>query len=133
MHGGLHLALVRGEPARRAAAGARARADTLARPARHPRRALGWTLRARARAHRARAHGVVVVLRPEELPSEIVGTVRARARAGRGASGGSVLRTYGIGAQILRDLGVHAHARAVGAAPHAGMSAFGLEIAGYEE
>jgi 3,4-dihydroxy 2-butanone 4-phosphate synthase/GTP cyclohydrolase II len=44
-----------------------------------------------------------------------------------------VLRTYGIGAQILRDLGV-TRMRVLSAPRQLlGISAFGLEIAGYEE
>jgi 3,4-dihydroxy 2-butanone 4-phosphate synthase/GTP cyclohydrolase II len=44
-----------------------------------------------------------------------------------------VLRTYGIGAQILRDLGVSR--MLVLSAPRQllGISAFGLEVVGYEE
>ncbi|MCP6237265.1 hypothetical protein NL436_27665, partial [Klebsiella pneumoniae] len=48
-------------------------------------------------------------------------------------SGASVLRTYGIGAQILRDLGVH-RMRVLSAPKHLyGISGFGLEITEYVE
>jgi 3,4-dihydroxy 2-butanone 4-phosphate synthase/GTP cyclohydrolase II len=46
---------------------------------------------------------------------------------------GAVLRTYGIGAQILRDLGV-TRMRVLSAPRQLlGISAFGLEVTGYEE
>ena len=52
---------------------------------------------------------------------------------GADAAAGSVLRTYGIGAQILRDLGV-TRMRVLSAPKQLlGIAAFGLEIAGYEE
>jgi 3,4-dihydroxy 2-butanone 4-phosphate synthase/GTP cyclohydrolase II len=45
--------------------------------------------------------------------------------------GGQVLRTYGIGAQILKDLGVR-HMRVLSAPKQMhGISAFDLEIEGY--
>jgi 3,4-dihydroxy 2-butanone 4-phosphate synthase/GTP cyclohydrolase II len=50
-------------------------------------------------------HGIVVVLRPEETAADIVG-MGAHEAAPEAGEGGAVLRTYGIGAQILRDLGV---------------------------
>jgi 3,4-dihydroxy 2-butanone 4-phosphate synthase/GTP cyclohydrolase II len=47
------------------------------------------------------------------------------------AADGSVLRTYGIGAQILKDLGVR-RMRVLSAPKHLqGISAFDLEVAGY--
>jgi 3,4-dihydroxy 2-butanone 4-phosphate synthase/GTP cyclohydrolase II len=52
---------------------------------------------------------------------------------GAESAAGAVLRTYGIGAQILRDLGV-SRMRVLSAPRQLlGISAFGLEIAGYEE
>ena len=76
-------------------------------------------------------HGIVVVLRPEESPEDIVG---AGAREhGADAAAGAVLRTYGIGAQILRDLGV-SRMRVLSAPRQLlGIAAFGLEVTGYEE
>jgi 3,4-dihydroxy 2-butanone 4-phosphate synthase/GTP cyclohydrolase II len=77
--------------------------------------------------------GVVVLLRPHESPLEIAEAVRSAERvpvAGR-AQGAQVLRTYGIGAQILRDLGIR-RMRVLSAPKQMhGLSAFGLEVAGY--
>ena len=58
-------------------------------------------------------------------------------RASAGAEGAApaaaaqVLRTYGIGAQILRDLGVQPDARAVGAEADARPVGFDLEVVEY--
>jgi 3,4-dihydroxy 2-butanone 4-phosphate synthase/GTP cyclohydrolase II len=77
--------------------------------------------------------GVVVLLRPHESPLEIAQAVRAAERpaAPARARGAQVLRTYGIGAQILRDLGV-SRMRVLSAPKQMhGLSAFGLEVADY--
>lgn len=94
-----------------------------------------WTLRA-AMARIARAPcGVVVILRQSETPRELadaVGTPERTERRERGrAQAGSALRTIGVGAQILQDLGVRR--MQVLSAPRQlhGLNAFGLEIAGY--
>ena len=62
---------------------------------------------------------MIVILRPEETPRDLMDAVQASASIERRrpaqARRRKVLRTYGIGAQILRDLGVTPHARAVGA------------------
>jgi 3,4-dihydroxy 2-butanone 4-phosphate synthase/GTP cyclohydrolase II len=47
------------------------------------------------------------------------------------SAGGQVLRTYGVGAQILKDLGI-SRMRVLSAPKQMhGISAFGLEIDGY--
>lgn len=92
----------------------------------------GWTLRAALERVAREPHGIVVVLRPVESGSELVAPADAGAATER-ARRGAVLRTYGIAAQILRDLGVTR--MRVLSAPRdlPGIGAFGLEIAGYEE
>jgi len=94
-----------------------------------------WTLRS-ALARIARAPcGVVVILRQSETPRELadaVGTPERGERRERGrVQAGSALRTIGVGAQILQDLGVRR--MQVMSAPRQlhGLNAFGLEIAGY--
>ncbi len=132
VHRRLHVALVRGEPGDIPPLVRVHLRDT-------PRDLIGirgehagWTLRAALARVARESHGIVVVLRPEEAPSEIVGT-GARDHGADTGEGGGVLRTYGIGAQILRDLGV-TRMRVLSAPRHLlGISAFGLEIAGYEE
>jgi 3,4-dihydroxy 2-butanone 4-phosphate synthase/GTP cyclohydrolase II len=78
--------------------------------------------------------GVIVILRPEESARELMRSVGALgaerepvARGGRAMD----LRTFGIGAQILRALGVK-KMRVLSAPKHMhGLSGFGLEVAEY--
>jgi 3,4-dihydroxy 2-butanone 4-phosphate synthase/GTP cyclohydrolase II len=97
----------------------------------------GWNLRA-AIARIAREEcGVVVLLRQQDSTGallESLRTVRRPEESGDAAAErGTVLRTHGIGAQILRDLGVKR--MRVLSAPRQlrGIAAFGLEITGYED
>ncbi len=75
----------------------------------------------------------MVLLRPHESPLEIAEAVRSAERSavvGK-ARGAQVLRTYGIGAQILRDLDI-TRMRVLSAPKQMhGLSAFGLEVAEY--
>ena len=92
----------------------------------------GWTLRAALERIAREPHGVVVVLRPQQSLSEVVDP-SAPDHAADSAAGRAVLRTYGIGAQILRDLGI-TQMRVLSAPRQLlGIAAFGLEITGYEE
>ena len=131
VYGRLHVALVRGEPGHSPPLVRVHLRDT-------PRDLIGirgehaaWTLAAAMRRIAREPHGIVVLLRPEETFEDVIG---AGAREpGAEPAGGAVLRTYGIGAQILRDLGV-SRMRVLSAPRQLlGISAFGLEIAGYEE
>jgi 3,4-dihydroxy 2-butanone 4-phosphate synthase/GTP cyclohydrolase II len=94
-----------------------------------------WTLRAALERVSRSPCGVVVLLRQQEPPRELADAVRtladrAAAEAGQPLSG-PVLRTFGIGAQILQDLGVR-RMRVLSAPKHMyGISAFGLEIVDY--
>jgi len=94
---------------------------------------LGWPLRAAVRRVAAEDSGVVIILRPEETPREFMDSVRhldARPAAAR-TVGATVLRTYGIGAQILKDLGLK-RMRVLSAPKQLqGLSAFDLEITEY--
>ena len=64
-------------------------------------------------------------------PEDIIGA--GAHEQGADAAAGAVLRTYGIGAQILRDLGV-SRMRVLSAPRQLlGIAAFGLEVTGYEE
>jgi 3,4-dihydroxy 2-butanone 4-phosphate synthase / GTP cyclohydrolase II len=100
-----------------------------------------WTLRAALQRIVEAGNGVVVLLRQAESAAEIAEALRvppeeAAAAAGTasepGAPGeGRVLRTFGIGAQILKDLGVR-RMRVLSAPKQMhGISAFDLEIEGY--
>jgi len=83
-------------------------------------------------------HGVAVVLRPEESARELMRAVQALTAApepepevGQRAKRGMDFRTFGIGAQIVRALGVK-RMRVIGAPKqmHA-LSGFGLEVVDY--
>jgi 3,4-dihydroxy 2-butanone 4-phosphate synthase/GTP cyclohydrolase II len=96
---------------------------------------LGWPLRSAMQRIAQEGNGVVVILRPEETPRELMDAVRSVAPGGLPTSarqhGAQVLRTYGIGAQILRDLGVR-RMRVLSAPKQMhGLSGFGLEVVEY--
>ncbi len=94
---------------------------------------LGWPLRAAMRRVAAESSGVVVILRPEETPREFMDTVRhlsAKPATAR-SPGATVVRTYGIGAQILKDLGL-SRMRVLSAPKQLqGLAAFDLEVTEY--
>jgi 3,4-dihydroxy 2-butanone 4-phosphate synthase/GTP cyclohydrolase II len=91
---------------------------------------LGWPLRDAMHRIAEDGNGVVVFLRGEESPLELIESVRALGGAARPVSG-QVLRTYGIGAQILQDLGV-TRMRVLSAPKQLqGLAAFGLTITEY--
>ncbi|MBV8876934.1 MAG: 3,4-dihydroxy-2-butanone-4-phosphate synthase [Gammaproteobacteria bacterium] len=102
--------------------------------------ARAWTLRAAMQRIVESGNGVVVVLRQQESPRELAAAVRAFAApaattvAGEGSAEsveGTVLRTFGVGAQILKDLGVK-RMRVLSAPKQMhGISAFGLEVESY--
>lgn len=118
-----------------------------------------WTLRAALGRIAEAGSGVVVILRDQETGADLTDALRAlgsqistakgtpaasdSTRSASGASrapahttpavsaGGQVLRTYGVGAQILKDLGI-SRMRVLSAPKQMhGISAFGLEIDGY--
>ena len=134
VNGTVHLALVRGTLERATAPLVRVHLkDTVrdlvgAREDGH-----SWSLRSAMERIAREGAGVVVLLRPHESPLEIAEAVRSAepsAAAGH-ARGAQVLRTYGIGAQILRDLEI-TRMRVLSAPKQMhGLSAFGLEVAGY--
>jgi len=102
-------------------------------------RAGTWTLqRALARVAEEGA-GVVVILQQEEKPADLVNRIRHFQGKHEGLElparkqGREEMRTYGLGSQILADLGV-GRMRVLGHAMKApGMSGFGLEIIEYIE
>jgi 3,4-dihydroxy 2-butanone 4-phosphate synthase/GTP cyclohydrolase II len=94
---------------------------------------LGWPLRAAIRRVADEPSGVVVILRPEETPRDFMDNVRqldAKPATARNP-GATVVRTYGIGAQILKDLGLK-RMRVLSAPKQLqGLSAFDLEVTEY--
>jgi len=96
-----------------------------------------WTLTAALARVAQEGEGVVVILQQEESPAGLLGRIRhlsdSAGEWGSTAEERAVLRTYGLGSQILSDLGI-GQMRVLGHATKApGMSGFGLEIAEYLE
>jgi 3,4-dihydroxy 2-butanone 4-phosphate synthase/GTP cyclohydrolase II len=96
---------------------------------------LGWRLRDALARIAQEGVGVVVLLRPDESPRELMDAVQDLKTGTRKSDGGlpgaNVLRTYGIGAQILRDLQVH-RMRVLSAPKQMhGLSGFDLEVVEY--
>ncbi len=98
--------------------------------------AKAWTLRAALERIAHAGSGALVILRNRESAEALAETVRAADASAPppGASAGDhgqVLRTYGLGAQILKDMGVR-RMRVLSAPKQMhGISAFDLEIEGY--
>jgi 3,4-dihydroxy 2-butanone 4-phosphate synthase/GTP cyclohydrolase II len=98
-----------------------------------------WTLRDAMKRIADVGTGVVIVLRDHSSPRELADAVAALGQKAvqKVASQSStqappqVLRTYGIGAQILKDLGVTRMQVLSVPKQLQGISAFGLEITGY--
>ena len=100
------------------------------------RRDAGWPISDALRRVAGEGCGVVVVLRPPELANDILARIDSYRREDAGEAlphpvAGTDLRTFGLGAQILADLGVRK--MRVLSAPkrmHA-ISGFGLEVVEY--
>jgi 3,4-dihydroxy 2-butanone 4-phosphate synthase / GTP cyclohydrolase II len=142
---GVHLALVRGRVDQKVAPLVRVHvADTLRDLLGIRGDARAWTLRAALERVAQSGNGVVVILREPEGPQELSEALRSLTCAPAGApqntgasdkapraSSRAVLRTYGIGAQILKDLGVR-RMRVLSAPKQMhGISAFDLEVEAY--
>jgi 3,4-dihydroxy 2-butanone 4-phosphate synthase/GTP cyclohydrolase II len=93
---------------------------------------LGWPLRDAMRRIAAEDNGVVVILRGTESPRDLVDSAQSLGTdRTHSTPNAPVLRTYGIGAQILQDLGV-SRMRVLSAPKQMlGLSAFGLEVTEY--
>ncbi len=97
-----------------------------------------WTLRAALQRVAEAGNGVIVILRQQESPRDLMESVRFFATATQSTERvqktegeGAVLRTFGVGAQILKDLGVR-RMRVLSAPKQMhGISAFDLEIEAY--
>ena len=98
-----------------------------------------WTLDSALRRVAEEGAGVVVVLRNPESPRDIADAVRGGAPdviavpgiVGPSAAEVPVWRTYGIGAQILQDLGLRRMRVLSSPKQMLGLAAFGLEVDEY--
>jgi 3,4-dihydroxy 2-butanone 4-phosphate synthase/GTP cyclohydrolase II len=76
--------------------------------------------------------GVVVLLNCGESADQLLAQFEGTARASHGPERGRMdLRTYGIGAQILRECGVHKMELMGNPRRLPSMTGYGLEITGY--
>jgi 3,4-dihydroxy 2-butanone 4-phosphate synthase/GTP cyclohydrolase II len=96
----------------------------------------GWPLEEAMRRVDAEGNGVVVVLRHEEGTAGLLQRIGDYHAADRGearprAEQGEDLRTYGVGAQILLDLGVRRMRILSSPKRLHGISGFGLEVVEY--
>ncbi len=130
---GIHLALVKGTWAADEIVSARVHEPLSVLDALEVGRIMhSWSLDAALAHIAAEGKGVVVLLNcgetGEQLQSQFEGTARAAQAPERGRMD---LRTYGIGAQILRQCGVH-KMRLMGSPRRMpSMTGYGLEITGY--
>ena len=137
--GAVHLALVMGEIDGEEPVLIRVHVQDSLRDLVHSqRRDTGWPLGdAMARVAREGA-GVVVVLRGDERPQDLVRSFESMMRFDQGEEtmpreAHEDLRTYGVGARILLDLGVR-RMRVLSAPKRIhGLSGFGLEVVEYIE
>ena len=99
--------------------------------------ALGWGIGSAIERIAEEDSGIVVLLREQETSRDLMDAVEGlsmdRDDLQERRGGDAVLKTYGVGAQILHDLGV-SRMRVLSAPKHMyGISGFGLEISEYVE
>ncbi|MCP2871666.1 hypothetical protein NK909_24000, partial [Salmonella enterica subsp. enterica serovar Typhimurium] len=76
--------------------------------------------------------GVVVLLNAGESAEQLLAQFEGTARASQAPERGRMdLRTYGVGAQILRDCGVHKMTLMGNPRRLPSMTGYGLEVTGY--
>ncbi len=91
-----------------------------------------WSLDASLSHIAAVNQGIVVLLNCQESGSQLLAQIEGTARASHGPERGRMdLRTYGIGAQILRACGVKKMNLLGSPRRSPGLTGYGLEIAGY--
>jgi 3,4-dihydroxy 2-butanone 4-phosphate synthase / GTP cyclohydrolase II len=134
----VHIALVKGDIAKKDAPLVRVHIqDTLGDILGVQSPVLGWPLEGAIERISREDAGVVVVLRERETPRDLMEAVdslsRTRDDLTEKRQGEAVLKTYGLGAQILRDLGVQ-RMRVLSAPKQMhGISGFDLEVTEYVE
>lgn len=133
----LHLALVIGDIHPEEATLVRVHmADTLSDMLQVQRSDCGWPLRDTMARIAQAGRGIVVILRRQESSNELIERIRNYQLEDQGVhlprqAPTSDLRTYGVGAQILTDLGVR-KMRIMGAPRRMhGLAGFGLEVVEY--
>uniref|UniRef100_UPI0035B252E3 bifunctional 3,4-dihydroxy-2-butanone-4-phosphate synthase/GTP cyclohydrolase II n=1 Tax=Hylemonella sp. TaxID=2066020 RepID=UPI0035B252E3 len=130
---GLHLALVRGQWNAQDTVLARVHEPLSVLDALETGRTMhSWSLDACLTRIAAENRGVVVLLNAGESAEQLLAQFEGTARASQAPERGRMdLRTYGVGAQILRDCGVHKMTLMGNPRRLPSMTGYGLEVTGY--
>jgi len=130
---GVHLALVKGQWSEDDVVLARVHEPLSVLDALEVGRAMhSWSLDASLARVESEGKGVVVFLNCGESGAQLLAQFDGTARASHGPERGRMdLRTYGIGAQILRECGVHKMKLLGNPRRMPSMVGYGLEIVGY--
>ncbi len=137
VHRTVHAALVKGDPTESPPPLVRVHLKDTLRDVIGVQGEGGWTLRSVMQRIAAEPAGVIIILRQLESPRDIMESVKALEAGGLQHDstppqpGGTVLRTYGVGAQILQDLGVRRMRVLSSPKQMLGISAFDLEVTEY--
>ncbi len=130
---GVHLALVKGQWDKNDTVLARVHEPLSVLDALEVGRAMhSWSLDTSLARVAAEGKGVVVFLNCGESGAQLLAQFDGTARASHGPERGRMdLRTYGVGAQILRECGVHKMKLLGNPRRMPSMTGYGLEIVGY--
>jgi 3,4-dihydroxy 2-butanone 4-phosphate synthase/GTP cyclohydrolase II len=130
---GLHLALVKGEWSADEAIAVRVHEPLSVLDALEINRSMhSWNLDASLRHIAREGKGVAVLLNCGEDAHQLLAQFEGKAKASQAPERGRLdLRTYGVGAQILRECGVHRMNLMGNPRRMPSMAGYGLEIAGY--
>lgn len=130
---GVHLALVMGQWGPEDAVAARVHEPLSVLDALEVNRAMhSWSLEAALRHVAAEGRGVVVLLNCGESAEQLLAQFEGSAKAAHAPERGSMdLRSYGVGAQILRECGVQRMRLMGNPRRLPSMTGYGLEITGY--
>ena len=130
---GVHLALVKGQWAAGETVAARVHEPLSVFDALEVGRTMhSWSLDQSLQRVAAEGRGVVVLLNCGESGAQLLAQFEGTAKASHAPERGRMdLRSYGIGAQILRDCGVHKMRLMGNPRRMPSMTGYGLEIAGY--
>jgi 3,4-dihydroxy 2-butanone 4-phosphate synthase/GTP cyclohydrolase II len=131
--GAVHLALIKGSWQPDAEVLARVHEPLSVFDALEPNRVMhSWGLDAAMQRIAKEGHGVVVLLNCGESGEQLLAQFEGTARSAQAPERGRMdLRSYGVGAQILRDCGVHKMRLMGNPRRMPSMAGYGLEITGY--
>ncbi|KRB97776.1 3,4-dihydroxy-2-butanone 4-phosphate synthase [Hydrogenophaga sp. Root209] len=131
--GALHLALVKGEWGPDQSVAVRVHEPLSVLDALEVGRSMhSWSLEASLRYISEAGAGVAVLLNCGETAAQLLAQFEGTARSAQAPERGRMdLRTYGVGAQILRDCGVHKMQLMGNPRRMPSMTGYGLEITGY--